>query len=97
MVRTLPATLARLVVVASSLAALILVAYILLVIFKANPGNDIVRYVGDVARPLAWTFKGLFTPRTLRVRVTVNFGLAAVVYLVVGRVIARLLRIGSTA
>jgi len=83
---------AALVITASSLAALFLVAYILLVVFKASPHNDIVRGVRYVAIPLTWVFKNLFTPHSRKAEVAINSGLAAVVYLVVGRALAKLLR-----
>jgi hypothetical protein len=89
--------LAGLVGLASLVAALILVLYIVLVEFKANPRNVIVRDVKDIARPLAWVFKDLFTPKSLRVRVLVNYGIAAIVYLLVGRLIVRVLGVAGAA
>jgi hypothetical protein len=87
--------IASLVGLASVVAALILVLYIVLIVFKANPKNVIVHDVKDVARPLAWIFRDLFTPKSLRVRVLVNYGIAAIVYLVAGRLIVRVLRVGA--
>lgn len=89
--------LASLVGLASVVAALILVLYIVVVVFKANPANVIVRDVKDVARPLAWVFRDLFTPKSERLRVLVNYGIAAIVYLLVGRLIVRVLRFGGAA
>jgi hypothetical protein len=90
-------TLASLVSLASVVAALILVLYIVLIEFKANPHNVIVRDVKDIARPLAWVFKDLFTPKSLRLRVLVNYGIAAIVYLLAGRLIVRVLRLAGAA
>jgi hypothetical protein len=80
----------------SVVVALILVLYIVLVVFKANPKNVIVHDIKDIARPLAWVFKNLFTPKSPRVRVLVNYGIAAIVYLAVGRLIVRVLRVGAS-
>jgi hypothetical protein len=89
--------LARLVALAALLAAIILVIYVILVVFKASHDNQIVKWVGDLAKPLAWKFKGLFTPKNPRTEVAVNDILAAVVYLVVGQVLARIIRLAERA
>ncbi len=89
--------LATLVGLASVVAAAILVLYIVLVVFKANPRNVIVRDIREIARPLAWVFKDLFTPKSYRLRVLVNYGIAAIVYLLVGRLIVRVLNLGGAA
>jgi hypothetical protein len=88
--------IATLVGLASVVAALILVLYIVLIVFKANPRNVIVHDIKDIARPLAWVFRDLFTPKSPRLRVLVNFGIAAIVYLTVGRLIVRVLRVGAS-
>jgi hypothetical protein len=88
--------IASLVGLVSVVVALVLVLYIVLVVFKANPKNVIVHDIKDFARPLAWVFKDLFTPKSPRVRVLVNYGIAAIVYLVVGRLIARVIRVGAS-
>jgi hypothetical protein len=87
--------IASLVGLASVVVALVLVVYIVLVVFRANPKNVLVHDVKDLARPLAWIFRDLFTPKSPRVRVLVNYGIAAVVYLVAGRLIVRVLRVGG--
>jgi hypothetical protein len=81
----------------SVVVALILVLYIVLTVFKANPKNVIVHDIRDIAKPLAWIFKDLFTPKSPRVRVLVNYGIAAIVYLVAGRLIVRVLRVGASS
>jgi hypothetical protein len=70
---------------------LIIVAGIVPVLLKANPTNSIVADVHDAARWLASPFDGIFSFHSARVAVAVNWGLAAVVYAVVGGLIARLL------
>ncbi len=84
-------TLARVVRLIVSIIVLILVAGILLVLLKANPTNTIVSDVHDAAHWLAGPFNGLFSFHNARVALAVNWSLAAVVYLIVGGLIARLL------
>jgi hypothetical protein len=83
--------LARIVLLVVSVVVLIIVAGILLVVLKANPSNSIVSQVHDWARWLAGPFDGIFSFRNARVAIAVNWGIAAVVYLFVGGLIARLI------
>jgi hypothetical protein len=83
--------LARVVQLVVSVVVLIIVAGILLVVLKANPGNSIVSEVHGWARSLAGPFDGIFSFHTARVAIAVNWGIAAVVYLFVGGLIARLI------
>ena len=84
-------TLARAVRLIVSIIVLIIVAGIVLVLLKANPTSTIVSDVHDAAHWLAGPFNGLFSFHNARVALAVNWGLAAVVYLIVGGLIARLL------
>ena len=84
-------TIARLVHLAAAVVALILIAGILLGVLKANPSNDIVSAVRDAARTLAGPFQGLFNLSSHRVEVAVNWGIAAVVWYALGRLVMRLL------
>jgi uncharacterized protein involved in cysteine biosynthesis len=83
--------LARLVWLVVSVVVLIIVAGIVLVVLKANPSNSIVSQVHDWARWLAGPFDDIFSFRNARVAIAVNWGIAAVVYLFVGGLIARLI------
>jgi hypothetical protein len=83
--------LARVIHVIVSIIVVIIVAGILLVVLKANPTNSIVSQVHDWARSLAGPFDGIFSFHNANVTIAVNWGLAAVVYLFVGGMIARLL------
>jgi hypothetical protein len=83
--------MARAVALTGSLVAGIIVAGILLVVFEANPRNEVVEAVTDAARWLAGPFRDLFEIDERKWRNAVNWGLAAVVYLAVSRVIARLI------
>lgn len=84
-------TLARVVHLIVGIVVLIIVAGIVLVLLKANSTNTIVADVHDAARWLAGPFDGIFSFHSARVATAVNWGLAAVVYAVVGGLIARLL------
>ena len=79
---------------AVSIVVAIIVAGILLVVLKANPANSIVSEVHSWARWLAGPFDGMFSFHSANDAITVNWGIAAVVYLFVGVLIARL--IGGT-
>jgi hypothetical protein len=83
--------LARVVHLVVAIIVVIIVAGIVLVLLKANATNTIVSDVHDGARWLAGPFDGIFSFHSARVALAVNWGLAAIVYAVVGGVIARLL------
>ena len=70
----------------------IIVIGILLKVFEANTSNSIVKHVIDVGKTLVGPFKDVFTIKNPKTEVAVNWGLAAVVYLVIGSIIARVLR-----
>jgi len=86
--------LARVVHFVVSIVVLIIVAGILLVVLKANPANSIVSEVHSWARWLAGPFDGMFSFHSANDAIAVNWGIAAVVYLFAGLLIARL--IGGT-
>ena len=69
-----------------------IVAGIALVVFDANMSNSIVSAVHDAARTLASPFDGIFKPSDHKLQIALNWGLAALVYLVIARIIVRLLR-----
>ncbi|HEV7450864.1 MAG TPA: hypothetical protein VGO16_05655 [Pseudonocardiaceae bacterium] len=71
---------------------LILVAHIALRLGNANPDHSITRFVAYGAERLVLVFRDLFTPADARMRVVVNYGLAALFWLVVSSVLARLVR-----
>jgi hypothetical protein len=70
----------------------LIVVGILLVVFEANRSNEVVDWVLTAAEFLVEPFDNIFDPDGKKARVGVNWGLAAVVYAVVGGFIARLLR-----
>jgi ribose/xylose/arabinose/galactoside ABC-type transport system permease subunit len=83
--------LARLVTLIASLVALVLVIGIALTLLKANPSNGIVSALTDAARWLAGPFDGMFSFSKHRTEVAVNWGVAAVVWYLLGRLLARVI------
>jgi len=83
---------ARIVMLITSIVVGIIVAGILLKVLGANMGNSLVKAVTDVAKALVGPFKDLFTIKDPKVSIAVNWGVAAAIYLIVGALIARLLR-----
>jgi len=72
--------------------ALILILHIVFVLVGANSGNGLVGGLADLAGVLAWGFKNLFTNANDKLATVLNYGLAALVYLAIGAVLARLFR-----
>jgi hypothetical protein len=89
---------ARLVMLVTWILVAIIVVAILLKVLDANASNAIVKDVHDLGKTLVGPFKNLFTIKNAKVEMAVNWGLAALVYLIVGSIIARVLRrIGVTS
>ena len=82
---------------AAGVVAAIIVAGILLFVLKANPSNDIVSAVHDAARALVGPFDGMFKLDSAKATLAVNWGIAALVYLIVGALIARLIALIGVA
>jgi uncharacterized protein YggT (Ycf19 family) len=72
--------------------ALVLVIHVILTVGNANPANGITEFFADVAEPIALAFRDLFTPENAELRVLVNYGLAALFWLIVSSVLAKLIR-----
>jgi hypothetical protein len=77
--------------IAGVIAAIIIVG-IVLVLMKANPNNDIVHFILTIGRFFARPFEDLFPRSNPRQDILLNWGIAAIVYLLVGAIIARLAR-----
>jgi hypothetical protein len=84
----LRSSVARAISLVTTAVVLVIVAGILLIVLEANPANDIVDLVTDVADFLASPFERLFTLDDHKGEVAINWGIAAAVYLVVGRIAA---------
>jgi hypothetical protein len=68
--------------------AIVLGLWILMYVLDANRANDLVSFMRDAANWLAGWSHNLFTPDTDWLRVTLNYGLPALVYLFIGHAIA---------
>ena len=77
---------------ATTIVVLVLAVHIVFVAFEANTANDLVRWIADRAGELCWQFKDVFQPSDPKVETAVNYGLAAAVYLVIGRIAVSLTR-----
>ena len=82
-------TLARVVALIGSLVAAVIVVGILLVVFNADTSAAVVEWITDAAKWLVGPFEGLFNLDSRDWQTVVNWGLAAVVYFAISRVIAR--------
>lgn len=72
--------------------AVILVLHIVFTVAEANPTNGIVEFVQSWAEGLTLGFKDLFTPEDEKLQVLVNFGIAAIFWLIVSSVGSSLIR-----
>jgi hypothetical protein len=88
--RVLPlvATVVR--VVCSVIAALIVI-HALFVFFEANYTNPLVEFTTTVRDTFGWFTKNLFAPSDPKLAETINDGLAALIWVVVGSLVSKLL------
>jgi hypothetical protein len=83
--------LARIVRWVAGAVVLLLVAGIVLHLVHANAGNGVVSTIYDADNWLASPFANVFSIKDADVQIAVNWGLAALVYAIVGWLIAALL------
>jgi hypothetical protein len=72
--------------------AAILVIHVIFTVGSANPDNGIVSFIRSWADGLALGFSDLFTPGDAKLRVLVNYGIAAIFWLVVSGILAKVIR-----
>ncbi len=89
--------LAVVVTTAAAILAGFLVLHIVFVLFKATPTNAVVKHVNTYAHDVAGPFRTMFAftskgKPNVRLTETVNYGIAALGYLLGGRILAGLLR-----
>jgi uncharacterized membrane protein YfbV (UPF0208 family) len=77
---------------ASRMAALALVLYAVFTVFRANPANVWYQFVESLASRLSLGLANLFQLADIRWATLVNYGLAAVVWLIIGSSLASLIR-----
>jgi len=84
---SLLATVVR--VVCTIIAALILV-HAVFVLFEANPQNPLVTFTAGWRDTFGWFTKNLFTPSDPKIAEAINDGLAALIWVVVGSLLSKL-------
>ncbi|TMK40104.1 MAG: hypothetical protein E6G56_08880 [Actinobacteria bacterium] len=90
--------IARLVSLIAAIVALVIAAAVLFVVLGANPSNTIVSAIHDAGRALAGPFDGMFKIKDAKGAIALNWGIALVVYLVLGSIVAGIFRrMGATA
>jgi hypothetical protein len=89
--------LARLIRTVAAVVAVVIVAAIILRLVGANPSNTIVADIHDAGSWLVGPFHGLFSVKDSNLEMGLNWGLAALVYLFVGGLLASLLARGAAS
>jgi hypothetical protein len=87
--------IARIISAIFAIIAVVLLVHIVLVFADASTTSTIVKDIADLAAKLAWGFKSLFSFSSAKLTAFVNYGLAALAYLVVGGILVRLFRSAS--
>jgi hypothetical protein len=87
-VATLLATVVR---VACSVVAALIVVHAVFVLFEANPENLLVRFTAGWRDTFGWFTKNLFMPSDPKIAETVNDGLAALIWVVAGSLLSKLI------
>jgi uncharacterized membrane protein YraQ (UPF0718 family) len=83
--------LATIVRVVCSVIAAVIVIYAVFVLFEANPQNGLVQFAADWRNTFGWFTKDLFTPSDPKIAEAINAGLAALVWVVLGSLISKLI------
>lgn len=82
--------IARLIRTLAWLVAMVIVVAIILRVVSANPHNAIVSDIHDAGRWLVGPFHNVFSVKDAKLNTVLNWGVAALVYLIVGHLLARL-------
>jgi hypothetical protein len=77
--------------VACSLIGAVILLYAVFVFFEANPQNGVVEFARGVREDFGGFTADLFQPADLKLRETVNAAIAALVWVVVGSLLSKLL------
>lgn len=80
--------IARLIRLVVSVVVVIIVLAIAFVVLDANATNTIVSHVHDWAKTLVGPFDGIFSVSSAKGTIALNWGLAALVYAIIGGIIA---------
>lgn len=85
-------TIARLIQGLTGVVVAIFAAHVLFVVLDANQANGFVETVYLLAKTLVLGLGDVFTPDDAVLGVVMNYGLAALVYLVAGQLVSKALR-----
>jgi hypothetical protein len=91
-IRQIASTVGVVLKVIGYLCALVLIVYILLAVVGVNPQNVVAQTVGGWANVLVLDFRDLFLIPDPTAALVVNYGLAAVCWMVAGEIAARFVR-----
>ncbi len=84
-------TLAAVVRVVASVIGAIIVAHAVFVFFEANPANALVEFTASFRDSFGWFTKDLFQPSDPKVGETINDALAALIWVVAGNLVSKLI------
>ena len=82
--------IATIVRVVCSVIAAVIVVHAIFVLFEANPANTLVSFARGWREDFGWFTVDLFTPSDPKIAEAINSALAAVVWVVVGSLISKL-------
>jgi hypothetical protein len=83
--------LATIVRVVCSVIAALIVVHAVFILFEANHTNPLVQFTAAVRDTFGWFTKDLFAPSDPKIAEAVNDGLAALIWVVVGSMLSKLL------
>jgi hypothetical protein len=84
-------SIAAVVRLVSSVVGGLIVLYAVFVLFEANPANPIVEFTAGVRNDLGAFTRDLFTPDDPKIAETVNALIAAIVWVVVGNLLSKVI------
>ena len=71
--------------------AAVIVIHAVFVLFEANPANGLVSFTAGWRDTFGWFTKDLFTPSSAKIGEAINDGLAALIWVVAGNLISKLI------
>ena len=85
------ALLAAIVRAVCSVIAALIVVHAVFVLFEANPANGLVEFTAGWRDTFGWFTKDLFTPSDPKIAEAINDGLAALIWVVLGSLLSKLI------
>ena len=83
--------IATIVRVVCSVIAAVIVVHAIFVLFEANPANTLVSFARGWREDFGWFTVNLFTPSDPKIAEAINAALAAVIWVVVGSLLSKLI------